>query len=47
MAKRMRMELKVNIITLRDLRTAHGLTQEETAAKCGIASGDWNELEAG
>jgi transcriptional regulator with XRE-family HTH domain len=39
--------LKVEIRTLRHLRLAHGLTQEEAAAKCGIASGYWSELEAG
>lgn len=41
------MELKVEIITLRQLRLAHGLTVEEAAAKCGIASGYWSELETG
>jgi len=39
------MDITINITTLPDLRIAHGLTVEEAAAKCGIASGYRSELE--
>lgn len=43
----MRMGITVNINTLRELRLAHGLDQEQAAARCNISPGYWNELEAG
>lgn len=39
------MVINVQVTTLRQLRQAHGLTQEEAAAKCGVSAGYWSELE--
>ena len=39
------MVINGKVTTLRQLRTAHGLTQEEAAAKCGISPGYWSDRE--
>jgi transcriptional regulator with XRE-family HTH domain len=41
------MDITVDVKTLRHLRLAHNLDQEQAAARCGLSTGYWSELEEG